>query len=165
MGGAMPIPEVGSFPGALVIFEHPAVLYRYSPALEVYRMQDTRLNDFAIYLSFNTFAPVFNENFEKALESGMPVIAVPYTPVMAEVLQVCLHKYFSEVLDKWLCVSFFHSDDDTAKISLASGESPVEYKYTVLNGLLKYPYIKKIEIPFNTLLTYPSLYQLVESVV
>jgi hypothetical protein len=158
----MPILEIAGFSGTLVILEHPAALYRYSPALEMYRIQDKRLAVFTTYLDLQTFVPVFNENFEKALQSGMPVITMLYTPLMAQVLQVCLHKYFSGFLDSWLCVSFFHSDTDTAKISLSRGGSPLEYKLEILKELLKFPYIKKIEIPYNYLLTYPSLYQLIE---
>jgi hypothetical protein len=105
-GGAMAFLETGGFSGSLVIFEHPAVMYRYSPALELYPMRDTRFNDFAFYLDLHTFIPVFNENFEKALQSGMPLITMPYTPLMAKVLQVCLRKYFSPFPDTWRCVSF-----------------------------------------------------------
>jgi hypothetical protein len=161
----MPFLEVGGFSGTLVIFEHPAARYRYSPALEMYRIRDTRFDDFETCLDLQTFIPVFNETFDRALRSGMPVIAVPYTPLMAKVLQTCLHKYFGGFLDNWLCVSFFHDDEDTAKITLASGESPLEYKIEILKELLVFPFIKKIEIPYGLLLTYPSLYQLIESVI
>jgi hypothetical protein len=83
--------EVGGFSGTLVILEHPVALYRYSPALEMYRMRDTRFDDFATYLDLHAFITVFNENFEKALQSGRPIITMPYTPLMAKVLQTCLH--------------------------------------------------------------------------
>jgi hypothetical protein len=159
----MPILEIGAFSGALAVLENPVAFYRYSPALEMYRMRDTRFNDFATYLDFHTFMQVFNENFEKALQSKMPIITMPYTPLMAKVLQVCLHKYYSGYLDYWLCVSFFHDDEDTKKISLAGGDDPLEYKLELLKELIEYPYIKKIEIPYDYLLTYPSLYQLIES--
>jgi hypothetical protein len=158
----MPILEIGGFKGTLVILEHPAAMYRLSPALEMYRMRDSRFNDFATYLSLQTFVPVFNENFEKALQSGMPIITMPYTPLMAKVLQACLDKYFSGSMDNWLCVSFFNNDNDTAKIILSGGESPLEYKAELLKELPDYPFIKKIEIPYDYLITYPSLYQLIE---
>jgi hypothetical protein len=160
----MPILEIGGFRGTLVILEHPAALYHLSPALEMYRMRDSRFNDFATYLSLQTFVPVFNENFEKALQSGEPIITMPYTPLMAKVLQVCLQKYYSGFLDSWLCVSFFNNDDDTAKITLFNGEKPLEYKAELLKELLDYPFIKKIEIPYDYLITYPSLYQLIENI-
>jgi hypothetical protein len=159
----MPFLEVGGFSGTLVIFEHSAALYRYSPALEMHRIRDPRFDDFSTYLDLQTFIPVFNETFEKALQSGMPVITMPYTPLMAKVLQTCLHKYYSGLLDHWLCVSFFHDDEDTAKITLAGGESPLEYKTEIIKELLVFPFIKKIKIPYGFLLTYPSLYNLIES--
>jgi hypothetical protein len=161
----MPFPQSNGFPGSLVIFEHPAALYRYSPALEMHQIHDPRFDDFSTYLDLQTFITVFNETFEKALQSGMPVITIPYTPLMARVLHVCLHKYYSGLLDHWLCVSFFHDDKDTAKITLASGESPLDYKVEILKELLVFPFIKKIEIPYDFLLTYPSLYNLLETVI
>jgi hypothetical protein len=154
--------EIGGFRGTLVILEHSAAMYRLSPALEMYRFRDTRLDDFTIYLSLQTFVQVFSENFEKAIQSGMPIITMPYTPHMAKVLQVCLQKYYNGFLDNWLCASFFHDDADTAKITFANGESPLEYKSVLVNDLLNYPFIKKIEIPYGYLITYPSLYQLIE---
>jgi hypothetical protein len=66
-------------------------------------------------------------------------------------------------VNHWLCVSFFHDDEDTAKITLAGGESPLEYKTEIIKELLVFPFIKKIEIPYGFLLTYPSLYNLIES--
>jgi hypothetical protein len=97
--------------------------------------------------------------------AGLSIITMPYTPMMAKVLHVCLHKYFSDCLDNWLCVAFFHDDKDTASLTLGAGDNPLDYKITLLRDLLKYPYIKKIEIPCNLLLTYPSIYSLVETVV
>jgi hypothetical protein len=155
--------EINGFSGTLVILEHPIALYRYSPALEMYRLRDTRFYNFATYLNRQFFISVFNENFDKALQSKKPIITMPYTPIMAKVLEVCLDKYFSGFLDNWLCVSFFHNNDDTTNISLPYGESALKYKSELLHELAAYPYIKKIEIPYNLLLTYPSLYQLLEN--
>jgi hypothetical protein len=128
-------------------------------------MWDERFDDFNTYLDPETFVSVFNKNFDKALLSGQPVISMPYTPLMAKVLQTCLHKYFNDCLDNWLCVSFFNNDDDTALINRTGGDDPLAYKDTLLKDMLNYPYIKKIEIPYKFLLTYPSLYQLIETII
>jgi hypothetical protein len=159
----MPFLEIGSFTGVLVILDHSAALYRYSPALERYRMWDSRFDDITPYFDLHAFVSVFKENFEKALQSAQPIITMPYTPLMAKVLEACLHKYYGGFLDNWLCAAFFHNDTDTAKITLASGENPLEYKTVLLKGLDSFPYIKKITIPYNLLITYPSLYNLIES--
>jgi hypothetical protein len=161
----MPFLDIGPFHGTLVILDHSAAQYRYSPALEMYQLWDARLDVFATYLDVHTFVSVFSENFEKALQSRRPIISMPYTPIMAKVLQTCLHKYFSDCLDNWLCVAFFHDDKDTASLTLATGDNPLDYKIMLLKDLLNYPYIKKIEIPRNLLLTYPSVYSLIETVV
>jgi hypothetical protein len=159
----VPFLEAGPFSGTLVILDHSAALYRYSPALERHSAWDERFDDFATYLDLDNFVRIFNETFEAALRSGMPVIAMPYTPVMAKVLEACLHNYFSDALDHWLCVAFFHDDDDTAKIPLERCENPLAYKAAVLKSLRDFPYIKKITIPYNLLITYPSLHNLIEN--
>jgi hypothetical protein len=73
----MPFLEIGPFSGTLVILDHSAAFYWYSPALERYRMWDPRFDDFATYLEPYAFIAVFNENFEKALQSGQPIITMP----------------------------------------------------------------------------------------
>jgi hypothetical protein len=158
----MPFLEIGPFRGALIILDHSAALYRYSPALERYNMWDSRFDDFTTYLDLHGFVNIFNETFDKALRSGMPIITMPYTPAMAKVLHICLNKYFGNCLDNWLCVSFFHDDEDTAKIPTERCENPLGHKTTLLQGLCSFPYIKKITIPYNLLITYPSLYNLLE---
>jgi hypothetical protein len=163
-GDPMSLLEIGPFSGTLVILDHSAALYRYSPALERYRMWDSRFDDITTCFDLHAFVSVFNENFEKALQSAQPIITMPYTPLMAKVLETCLHKYYSGFLDNWLCTAFFHNDEDTAKIPLASGENPLEYKSVLLKTLDDFPYIKKITIPYNLLITYPSLYNLIESI-
>jgi hypothetical protein len=155
--------EIGPFQGTLVIFDHPAALYRYSPALERYRMWDDRFDDFTTYLDLHGFVGIFNETFEKALQTGIPIITMPFTPLMAKVLHTCLHKYFSDCLDNWLCVSFFHDDEETSKIPFDRCENPREYKAAVLKSLCDFPFIKKTTIPYNLLITYPSLYNLIEN--
>jgi hypothetical protein len=158
----MPFLEIGPFQGTLVILDHSAACYRYSPALERFRMWDKRFDDLTILFDLHAFANVFSKKFDKALQSTQPIITMPYTPLMAKVLETCLHKYFSGFLDNWLCVSFFHDDNDTAKITLSDGYNPLVYKAVLLKGLEPFPYIKKITIPYNFLVTYPSLYNLIE---
>jgi hypothetical protein len=160
----LPFLETGPFWGSLVFLDHSAALYRYSPALERYAMWDNRFNDFTTCLDLQTFVGIFSENFDRALQSGMPLISLPFSPLMAKVLQTCLHKYFAAYIDNWLCVSFFHDNEDTAKIPPEHCENPVAYKAAVQKGLLDFPYIKKITIPYNLLLTYPVICNLVESV-
>jgi hypothetical protein len=159
----MEILKTARFTGSIVIFEHPAVVYQYSPALAMHRMWDTRLNDLSTYLDLHLFMSVFNEVFEKALQSTKPIITVPYTSLMAKTFDAFLNKYFSQILDNWMCFTFIHNDDDTKKIPLFNGESPLEYKMQILDELPDFPFIKRIEIPYNFLLTYPFLYQIIEA--
>jgi hypothetical protein len=155
--------EIGPFFGSLIILDHSAARYWYSPALERYRMWDDRFDDFSTCLDLSGFVGIFNEQFEKALQSGMPIYTTPFSPLMAKVLETCLQKYFGDCIDNWLCVSFFHDDDDTAKIPFEHCENPIEHRTAVLKGLSGFPFIKKITIPYNLLITYPSLYNLIES--
>jgi hypothetical protein len=161
----MPILETGSFPDIVIILVHSAAEYKYSRTLPRYMMWDDRFDDIATYLDPGVFAAVFSENFEKALLSGMPFITMPYTPLLAKVLDDCLHKDFSGSLDKWLCISFFHDDEDTAKITFVDGEDPLVYKARLLEGLNMFPFIKKITIPYDLLITYPALCEIIENTV
>jgi hypothetical protein len=154
-----------SFAGTLIILEHPAAVYRFSRALDIYHMRDARFYDFSTYLDIVTFINVFNENFDKALLSDRSIITMPYTSLMAKVLEVCLDKYFKDYLDSFLCLTFLNSNAVTEKIYLTTGESAISYKLNLLRGLASFPYIKKVEIPFNCRLTYPFIYRIIEAVI
>jgi hypothetical protein len=86
-----------SFAGTLIILEHPAAVYRFSRALDIYHMKDARFYDFSTYLT--------------------------------------------------------------------TGENAISYKLSLLRGLASFPYIKKVEIPINFRLIYPSIYKIIETVI
>jgi hypothetical protein len=157
--------EFDTYEGTVIIYEHPAASYAYSPALDIYHLSDERLNKISSYIDLNTFMGIFNTNFEIALNSESPIITIPYTHLMAKVVQSCLEKYFASCLDEWFQIAFFHNDRETRMLDTAKkakkGES-LEYKLTLLKDMLDFPHIKRIEIPIDILLTYPSLCLMVE---
>jgi hypothetical protein len=161
----MPPIETARFAGNLIIFEHPAAYYAYSPALDIYHIRDARFNDFSTYLNHSGFMALFNECFQNALEADRGIITMPFTSLMAKVVNVCLDKYFFSCRENWLAISFFHSDNETLLLSGSGMENPLEYKHLMLDSMLDYPYIKKLEIPYNKLLTFPALHQLIESAI
>jgi hypothetical protein len=145
--------QSGSFIGNVIIFEHPASVYAYAPNLDIYRISDKRFFDMALYTNLKSFMAIFNANFENALQSGKAVFTLGYNHLMAQVIKVCLEKYFGDCLFAWKIVSFFHDDADTAKIIYADGQNALNDKSVILLDMLNYPFIQKIEIPYNAVIT------------
>jgi hypothetical protein len=143
--------------GNLIIFEHPAAVYDFAPNVDLYRINDTRLYDITLYANVKTFMKVFNENFEKALQSLKTVIAVGYNHVMAQTIQICINTYFSDCLDGWRSAAFFHDDVETQNITYEDGENALQEKCLIIEDMLNFPFIKKIEIPYNAIITMPFL--------
>jgi hypothetical protein len=143
--------------GNVIIFEHARSVYRFDPSLDLYRIDDKRFLDLANYIDLKVFVELFSENFEKALESHRSVFTLVYNALMAKVLKICLDKYFSDMLHLWHTVTFFHDNETTAKIKLPGGENALSDKIYLLGDMSHFPYIKKIEIPYNALITAPYL--------
>jgi hypothetical protein len=104
---------------------------------------------------------VFNPNFENALKSKKSVITLGYNHFMAKVIKICLDKYYSDCLFLWKVVSFFHDDIDTAKIDLDDEVNSLDDKLYLLTDMLNFPFIKKIEIPYDAVLTTGYLGELI----
>jgi hypothetical protein len=140
-------------PGNVIIFENPLSVYNYAPGLDIYRITDERLLDITLYFDLKIFMGVFNEIIEKALASRKRVLSIIYNPVLAKVVNICLKKYFSEVLFLWKQIAFFHDDETTKKIACFDGVDALEYKCFLLLDMLNYPLIQKRKIPYNALIT------------
>jgi hypothetical protein len=149
--------------GSVVIFEHSASVYHYDPSLDLYRIADDRLLDLTTYADLSIFIAIFNENFEKALQSRKTVFTVGYNALMARVIKICLEKYFSDTLIFWHSITFFHDDETTAKIPSPGGRNALADKIYLLEEMHNFPFIKKIEIPCNALITAYYLADLMEN--
>lgn len=153
--------QPGVFPGNVLIFAHPASEFYFTPDADIYRINDSRFNDLTLYTDIKAFMRVFNENFEKALQSPKRTFIIGYNHLMAKVVKLCLDTYFSDCLFAWRIVSFFHNDKETAQITYTDGENALDDKFGLIFDMLNFPYIKKIEIPYKTVLTRQSLEKLV----
>jgi hypothetical protein len=156
-------PPANAPPGSVIIFEHAASVCQYAPSLNLYRIDDKRFFDVSLYADLSAFMAIFNENFEKALQSRKTVFTLTYNTLMARVIKICLEKYFSDTRYFWHTVTFFHDDETTAKITLPDGRSALDDKIYLLEDMHTFPFIKKIEIPRNALITPPYLAALLEN--
>ena len=62
--------------------------------------------------------------------------------------------YYEQRGDRLLCVSFFHSDDETLELYTSSSpEEILEAKASWIESIMRHPYAKLVEIPFDFTLT------------
>jgi len=70
---------------------------------------------------------------------------------------------FPDPGDRWLFLSFFHSDDDTVKMITGwTDEQILEEKFSWMSGMMNYPFVKQVEIPINETITEEFLRDLFE---
>jgi len=56
--------------------------------------------------------------------------------------------------ERWLFLSFFHSDEDTVKMLTGwTNERMLEEKFSWMHGMMNFPFIKRVEIPIDKTLT------------
>lgn len=154
--------RIGSFTGTLIIYNHPAVEYAWSPALKVHAVNNPRLTSVTLSQDLSLFMPAFNQAMEAALRSDTSIITLPYTPLITKVIQVFLHKYFGSYLENWLQVAFLHDTADT--LALPGVDTPLEYKRILLDDIAQYPAIKPVYIPRSLLITRSILHNLLAQI-
>jgi hypothetical protein len=76
--------------------------------------------------------------------------AVPFGVVDEQVKR----GYYEKRGDRLLCVSFFHNDDETLDLTLnLTPEKVLEAKAGWIEDIMRHPYAKLVEIPFDFTLT------------
>jgi hypothetical protein len=137
------------------VFTHLTSSYSYDKETEdkVYYMDDPRLDDPDKLPDQKTYTALFFKYFGEALEKGKPVIELPYNPYMAFMLSHLKAELESHKAANILAVSFFHSDSEVQARGDKYGKIALEMKFQIINSMIAYPFIKKVEIPIDEVVT------------
>ena len=137
----------------LIIMEHPACLVSYAPDISIYHIRDKRFLEPALYDNVRKFNVVFLDNLMRALRSRIPIITIGYNHLIGKALEIHLQNYHNDGVDFWPVVSFFHDDESTSQIPCPPDVDPLDEKALIIYDMLDFQFIKKIEIPYNSVLT------------
>ncbi|MDR1249412.1 MAG: hypothetical protein LBK63_08940 [Treponema sp.] len=137
------------------VFTHLTSSYSYAEDIEdkVYYMDDSRLDDPDDLPDQETYRKLFFQYLCEALEKGKAIIELPYNPYMAFLLSVFKTEIEKRKLTNILTVSFFHTDQDIESRADEYREAALEINFQAMASMIKYPFIKKIELPIDAVLT------------
>ena len=99
---------------------------------------------------------------DKTLVEVYPSGVVPYGVIDEQIKR----GYYERRGDRLLCVSFFHSDEETLELwTKSTPEELLETKAGWIEDIMRHPYAKLVEIPFDFTLTVEYLQGLFEQYV
>jgi hypothetical protein len=137
------------------VFTHLTSSYSFAKDIEdkVYYMDAPRLDDPDHLPDEATYRKLFFQYLEEAVEQGKAIIELPYNPYMAFLLSGFTTEVEKRKITNVLTVSFFHSDQDVQSRADIYREFALEMKFQAIASMIRYPFIKKIEIPLDEVLT------------
>jgi hypothetical protein len=116
-------------------------------------MDDPRLDAPDNLPGQKTYAKLFFQYLGEALEKGKALIELPYNPFTAFMFSLVKDKVERNKATNILAVSFFHTDQDVETRAGEYGKAALEIKFQVIESMIQYPFIKKIEIPIDEVVT------------
>jgi len=149
MNEASILPEQ-NFPAFIVMFEHPASKFEIDPSLDniVYRITDSRVDDYEKLEEQGIFAETFYDIYLEALSHKKGILVINYNPSVALFMEIMVSNLKREKNIDIFCFAFFHSLEKT---DLPKKEKSIlsAAKDKLFDIMSDFPYIKKIEIPYN----------------
>jgi hypothetical protein len=137
------------------VFTHLISSYSYAEEIEdkLYFMDDPRLEDYDNLPDQKTYTDLFFKYLGEALEKARPIIELPYNPYTGFLLSIFKKTVERNKASNILAVSFFHPDSEVQGRADEYSKFALDMKFETINSMIAYPYIKKIEIPIDEVIT------------
>jgi hypothetical protein len=115
----------------------------------------------------DTVSALFTEEMNKLIDSGLTTVFVKYDWNILDGLKRVADDYNRLFASRWVFVSFFHDDKDTLKLPVSGPPyaGPIDQKADWLLDMAELPFIKKVEIPLDTVLTWDYIKELFQEYV
>ena len=141
----------------IIVFQHPTAYYQFSPFWDdyLYYIEDDRLNDPKESSNKGPFSKTCVTNLWKADKSDKSIFIIDYSTASALLIKIYIEKMHKNFPTKYLCLSFFHDDKTLSNIptdfpdGTTSKEFLLDLKFEIIQDMIKFPFIKKIEIPIG----------------
>jgi hypothetical protein len=89
------------------------------------------------------------EHINRFLNSPQPITVLDYAPNTAVALKQLHENFKQEEFGCLLFITFIHSDEDCKYLWFPKHEDAIWQKYEYINSFLLFPFINKIEIPYD----------------
>ncbi|MDR0474896.1 MAG: hypothetical protein LBH43_14625 [Treponema sp.] len=148
----------------IFIFRHEASIFDFIPSLsnEIYYFNDSKFVIVNKDTNIDEHAKLFVDYLKKGLLSNHTIFVLDFNPANAFCVYILTVLAPENYPIKQHSISFFHDDNTTSHLSSDDGASILDLKSNILVDMLDFPYIKKIEIPINSLLTKENILEMLE---
>jgi hypothetical protein len=120
---------------------------------EVVYIDDPRLEMDATFKNQVGMCDALNEHINKFINGPESIIVLDYSPNTAMCLKSLHEKFKQDSVGHLLFITFIHSDEDCKYLWFKNPEDAIWQKYEFINSFLLFPFINKIEIPFDHCIT------------
>jgi hypothetical protein len=136
----------------LFIFRHNAVVFDFAPSMKdkVYKFNYSLYEETEGLEPTDTLSDLFIDNFDRAAELGKGIMVLYYNTDFAKITKAVIDALNKEDPGHVFCLSFFHDDEITSKFPRKTRVfNMLDQKFSTIESMLDYPFIKKFDIPYN----------------
>jgi hypothetical protein len=116
---------------------------------EVCFIDDPRLKMDATFKDQDGMYAALNEHLNRFLNGPQSIAVLDYSPNTAMCLKALQEKFDQNGLGRLLFITFIHADEDCKYLWFSKPETAIRQKYEFINSFLLFPFLNKIEIPFD----------------
>jgi hypothetical protein len=150
--------------------DNPLCSFEFDEELEegVYKFSYERmykLRDETDNFNSETVSALFTEDMNTLVADGRTTVFVKWDKDILEGFKRAADDYDQYFASRWVFVTFFHDDEDTRKLPAsnpANGDS-LDGKAEWLLAMAETPFIKKVEIPLDKVLTLDYIKELFQT--
>ncbi|MDR3275756.1 MAG: hypothetical protein LBT11_00870 [Treponema sp.] len=172
----IPPPEQTA-PHYIFIVDNRVCSFEFDDAMEdaIFRLANKQNYRMELWKDMKAAERFFYDAVGEILESKRTTVLLGANPFLLKWLHTAGEGLAEERGCKWLFVSFFHSDEDTAQLEPAltltlepnpvltrTGETALDQKAGTLLAMAALPFVKKVEIPLDKIITEQYLQELFE---
>lgn len=138
------------------IYNHDVQVKSYAPTTleRVAFMNDPGLEDPRVMEDREAYTMVIIKDLALAMAEIKPIIELPYNSYIAFCIAAYIKRAQAEIpIDRFFQLSFFHNDEDTLKCIPERPYYCLQEKEFLIESMLNFHDIKKIEIPYGDIIT------------
>jgi hypothetical protein len=140
----------------LFIFKHNAVVFEFAPEMNdnVYHFSYDIYNEVEGLKESDTLSGLFMDNMNRAIDLDKAIMVINYNAHFASIVKRIIDDIKREKIQHVFCLSFFHDDKITGNLRRKNRVSNMlDQKFSIIESMLDFPFIKKFDIPHNLCIT------------
>jgi hypothetical protein len=149
-------------PDYVFILWNPVCSFELDKDLDdgIVKVIDERLYHPDLFKDSEEANAVFSAIMYKLMEMENNVVLMEFNVPLAKGLAAAAKEFYERYGSRWLCLSFFHSDEDTLKLPKTGGDQyadVLDQKLDWVLAMTEVPFVKKVEIPLDAVITAEDL--------